>query len=59
MNASWFLSPLHARTEIERWRLEYNEDRPKWALDGLTPVVYANWGRSVGAAPKTETWRIK
>ncbi|KAB0510580.1 transposase, partial [Xanthomonas cissicola] len=32
---------LHARTEIERWRREYNEDRPKKAIGGMTPSAYA------------------
>ena len=28
LNASWFLSMHDARDRIERWRREYNEDRP-------------------------------
>jgi transposase InsO family protein len=28
-------------TLIEAWRREYNEERPKRALDGLTPSQYA------------------
>lgn len=32
---------VHARTEIETWRREYNEERPKKALGGLTPADYA------------------
>lgn len=31
----------HARAEIERWRREYNEERPKKSLGGLPPAVYA------------------
>ena len=31
----------HARVEIERWRREYNEERPKKSLGGLTPAEYA------------------
>jgi transposase InsO family protein len=31
----------HARAEIERWRREYNEQRPKKLLGGLTPAEYA------------------
>ncbi|GAA0252131.1 hypothetical protein GCM10009126_16840 [Rhodanobacter caeni] len=31
-NEHWFPSLLHARAEIERWRREYNEERPKKAL---------------------------
>ena len=40
-NEHWFPSVLHARTEIESWRREYNEERPKKALGGLTPAAYA------------------
>ncbi|OLI73116.1 transposase, partial [Xanthomonas oryzae pv. oryzae] len=29
LNEHWFPTLLHARTEIERWRREYNEHRPK------------------------------
>lgn len=41
LNEHWFPSLLHARTEIENWRREYNEERPKNALGGLTPATYA------------------
>jgi transposase InsO family protein len=41
LNEHWFPHLLHARTEIERWRREYNEERPKKALGGLTPAAYA------------------
>lgn len=41
LNEHWFPSLLHARAEIERWRREYNEERPKKALGGLTPSAYA------------------
>lgn len=41
LNEHWFPSLLHARTEIETWRREYNEDRPKKALGGLTPAAFA------------------
>ena len=36
-----FVSLSHARIEIERWRREYNEERPKKSLGGLPPAVYA------------------
>jgi len=36
LNEHWFPSLLDARAEIERWRQEYNEERPKKALGGLT-----------------------
>ena len=41
LNEHWFTNLLHARTVIETWRREYNEERPKKALGGLTPAAYA------------------
>jgi putative transposase len=41
LNEHWFVSLAHARSVIEAWRREYNEERPKKALGGLTPVQYA------------------
>jgi putative transposase len=41
LNEHWFTGLLQARTLIETWRREYNEERPKKALGGLTPADYA------------------
>jgi putative transposase len=41
LNEHWFTSLAHARAVIETWRREYNEERPKRVLDGLTPAEYA------------------
>lgn len=41
LNEHWFTSLLHARAVIENWRGEYNEERPKKSLGGLTPAQYA------------------
>lgn len=41
LNEHWFTNLLQARTVIETWRREYNEERPKKALGGLTPTAYA------------------
>ena len=41
LNEHWFAGLLHARTIIETWRREYNQERPKKALGGLTPAAYA------------------
>lgn len=41
LNEHWFTNLLHARTLIETWRKEYNEERPKRGLGGLTPAAYA------------------
>lgn len=39
LNKHWFTSLAHARTEIETWQREYNEERPEKALGGLTPAA--------------------
>jgi transposase InsO family protein len=41
LNEHWFTSLAHAKVLIERWRCEYNEERPKKSLGGLTPAQYA------------------
>ena len=41
LNETWFVSLEHAKTTIESWRREYNEERPKKSLGGLTPAEYA------------------
>lgn len=41
LNEHWFVSLAHARGVIEAWRREYNEERPKKSLAGLTPAQYA------------------
>jgi len=41
LNEHWFVSLNHARVIIRAWTQEYNEQRPKKALGGLTPATYA------------------
>lgn len=41
LNEHWFPNLLQARTIIETWRREYNEERPKKTLGGMTPAAYA------------------
>jgi putative transposase len=41
LNEHWFTSVAHAQAVIENWRREYNEERPKKGLGGLTPDAYA------------------
>lgn len=36
-----FITLAHAQAMIEAWRREYNEERPKRILGGLTPAAYA------------------
>ncbi len=52
LNEHWFLNLTHAQAIIETWRREYNEERPKKALGGLTPAAYARQlaGRSAKVA---------
>ena len=39
LNEHWFTSLAHAQVVIEAWRREYNNERPKKALGGLTPAA--------------------
>jgi putative transposase len=41
LNEHWFVSLAHAKAVVEAWRREYNEERPKKSLGGLTPMAYA------------------
>lgn len=41
LNEHWFFSLHHARVLIAAWRTDYNEQRPKKGLGGLTPTQYA------------------
>jgi putative transposase len=41
LNEHWFTSLAHARNVIDARRREYNEERPKKQLGGLTPTEYA------------------
>jgi putative transposase len=50
LNEHWFTTLAHAQVVIETWRREYNEERPKKALGGLTPAAYA---RQLTATMKT------
>ena len=55
VNEHWFTSLPHARVVIEAWRREYNEERPKKALGGLTPAAYA---MQLGAKAVTMTVKL-
>lgn len=41
LNGHWFTSMSHAKVVLEAWRREYNEERPKKSLSGLTLTTYA------------------
>ena len=58
LNEHWFPTLLHARTEIERWRREYNEDRPKKAMGRMTPAAYAHiWQTPISSTPDSKPGR--
>lgn len=42
LNEHWFLNLAHARSILDAWKREYNEQRPKKGLGGLTPSQYAH-----------------
>lgn len=52
LNDNWFTSLHHAQVVIRNWLNEYNEERPKKALGGLTPAAYA---RQLAATAATLT----
>lgn len=41
LNEHWFTTLQHAKVLIEAWRQEYNNERPKKSLGGMTPAAYA------------------
>jgi transposase InsO family protein len=41
LNEHWFNSLDRARGLIETWKKNYNDERPKRTLGGLTPSEYA------------------
>lgn len=41
LNEHWFVTMVEARRVIERWRIEYNEERHHQSLKDLTPARYA------------------
>jgi transposase InsO family protein len=47
LNEHCFITLEHAKVLIEAWRREYNEEKPKKVMKGLTPSAYA---RQAGSA---------
>jgi putative transposase len=41
LNEHWFLSMAHAREVIEKWRIEYNTERPHSSLGNVPPEEFA------------------
>lgn len=48
LNAHWFRTLDDAREKIERWRMEYNNDRPHSSLGYRTPEQFAALSRAAG-----------
>ena len=42
LNENWFLSLQQAKQLIEKWRLDYNLERPHTSLKGLSPQQFLN-----------------
>jgi putative transposase len=65
LNEDGLLTTAHARQVIERWRIEYNTERPHSSLGDLTPEESARscrpsallppFGRETGRGSKTLT----
>jgi putative transposase len=58
LNEHWFTSVAHARTVIEEWRRDYNEQRPKKDLGGVPPAVYAARLNSLANSGAKESSRV-
>jgi transposase InsO family protein len=58
LNEHWFTSLQQARVIVETWRREYNEERPKKSLGGLTPSAYAQTliQKSVKLTSDSKAW---
>jgi len=58
LNEHWFTSLRHAKVIIDTWRREYNEERPKKSLGGLTPTAYARTlaQKSVKSTPDSKAY---
>ena len=53
LNAHWFTTMIEAREKIERWRQEYNCERPHSSLAYRTPLEFA-----ARFAPSPSPWSI-
>ena len=53
LNVNWFLSMEDAREKTERWRRNYNQNRPNSLLGDLTPRQFADKFKSSLRSQKT------
>lgn len=50
LNVHWFETIDEAKSKTEAWRVDYNESRPRHALNELTPAEFAERSRQQQAA---------
>ena len=54
LNENWFLTLEHARGIIEKWRIDYNSERPHSSLGYLTPEEFIRQESATRMADKSE-----
>lgn len=54
LNQHWFVKGQAAKVIIERWRIEYNRDRPHGSLGDLTPWEFLQPVRETGGRPNVK-----
>jgi putative transposase len=59
LNASWFLSLADARSRMEAWRKEYNQERPHTALKNMTPHEYARRAQQLVLTPNPDPGEMR
>ena len=58
LNQHWFTSLRDARSEIEPWRLDYNQVRPHSSLGGLPPAIFAEEAGLRSRTPSASALRL-
>jgi putative transposase len=56
LNEHWFLSLDEVRATTERWRIDYNRDRPHSSLGHLTPEEFATKNRVEASAQSHQSY---
>ena len=53
LNENWFLNLNHAKELIEKWRIDYNTQRPHSSLNNLTLEEYTKCWDNTKLKPST------
>lgn len=53
LNENWFLNLKEAKEKIEKWRKDYNENRPHSSLDYMTPNEFVKRRKSMKLSQNT------